>query len=98
MTKKEFDEKNKLIDLETETNHRLLRLEYAFSNNLNNVNDVIKDHIGSGKIMEIKATKVYGKIYGECLYLCLELKKDGNPKKNNDTRWIYQSNLVEVVK
>ncbi len=97
MTKEKFDNKIKEINDAKNKAIKQLKYKYAMSNNKYKVNDVIEDHIGKGKIEEITAISGAFGNYGECLYRCLELKKDGKPKKNKNVRQFYQSNLINAL-
>lgn len=67
-----------------------LKKKYANANNPYKVGDTIQDHISKGIIERISYYFGYDV---ECRYFCLELKKDGTPRKYKNKRWFFQSNI-----
>jgi hypothetical protein len=96
MTRKEFDNRLKELELEFDKSKKALLVNFALSNNTIAVGDVVRDHIGRGMVEKIQTTMSLLSKYSEMRYWCVELKKDGAPKKNGDSRWVYQSNIKEV--
>ncbi len=88
--------KNELLVLRNEARNKEadLRKKYANANNPYKVGDKVTDHIGS---IVIETMTVYSAISSElpCMvYYGTELKANGERKKNNPTRHVYQSNIL----
>lgn len=96
MTKEEFDNRLNELQHEFDKSKKELLLDFAISNNTIAVGDVVCDHIGCGKVETLQVTMNLPFKYSEMRYWCVELKKDGTPKKNGASRWVYQSNIKEV--
>lgn len=107
MTKQEFNNASNFI--ENEYNKALnavknkyrrakdkLLIDYAKSNNPCKVGDIIEDHIGKGKIIKQNITQDFYSQYSLMVYICIELNKNGTPKKKEIIRKIHQSNLKEI--
>lgn len=93
MTQEEY--KNKIAELSKkfELDRQNLRKEYAFSNNPYKIGDIITDHIGSIKIDNVKCAQPFLSELPCCVYIGLELKKDGTPTKLGKQRTIYHTNI-----
>jgi hypothetical protein len=87
----EFRTKVKAIDIEYDNKKLLLAKEYADSNNTVKIGDIVKDHIGSVRVEEIKYN--LRSIRPDCVYFGQELKKNGEPKKRVSKRMVYQMNM-----
>ena len=96
MTREEFDDRLKELQLNFEESKKALSKDFATSNNTIVVGDVVCDHIGCGRVEKLQVTMSGLSKYSEMRYWCVELKKDGTPKKNGAFRWVYQSNIKEV--
>lgn len=96
MTREEFDNMLNELQLEFNESKKALLAKFALSNNTIAVGDVVRDHKGCGRVEKLQATMSSLSKYSEMRYWCLELKKDGTPKKNGAFRWVYQSNIKEV--
>lgn len=94
MTREEFDNRLKELELEFNKNKKALLANFAISNNTIAVGDIVKDHIGCAEVVKVSINCIYG--YSEMSYNCIELKKDGTPKKKKTMRWVFQSNIKEV--
>jgi len=85
----------KVRELEQEYQIKKIELqrEYIRANNPYKAGDKVTDHIGSIIIEKIGYALTST---GEpcATYTGIELKKDGQPKKNGDRRTVWQSNLV----
>lgn len=92
----ELEYRDELVKLETEYRKKRQELmaKFALSNNTVKKGDKFTDHIGTILVEEIKAQ---GSLTGlpSCIYLGVELKKDGTPKKSGEKRWAYQTNKLK---
>ena len=95
MTKEDFQFKKLALELEFKSKIKELLTGYALSNNSYTIGDIIEDHIGKGKILEISVKQKFNSDYSECIYLCDNLTKNGSISKREPKRWIYQSNLKD---
>lgn len=96
MTREEFDKRLKELELEFDKNKKALFVNFALSNNTITVGDIVKDHIGCAMVTKIGIYCSTYDGYSAMRYSCIELKKDGTPKKKKTMRWVYQSNIKEV--
>jgi hypothetical protein len=96
MTREEFDNRLNELQLNFDKSKQALLSDFAISNNTIAVGDVVCDHIGCGRVEKLQVTMSTLSKYSEMRYWCLELKKDGTPKKSGASRWVYQSNIKEV--
>ncbi len=87
MTKEEYKIKAQELINNFETQKSLLAKEYAFANNSIKVGDIIKDHISSIKVEQIKYERAsFLNEYPQCIYVGIELKKDLTPTKKETKR------------
>jgi hypothetical protein len=93
MTKEEYDELKRSMRARHEKEEFELAKQFALSNNKHEVGDVIEDHIGLGEIIKIQLD-AYSKPPA-CVYLCKELTRKKEYKKNQSQRRIWQSNLKQ---
>ena len=96
MTKEEFNERMSEITQEFDKKKEKLWIEFAKSNNIVQIGDVVRDLIG---LIKVESAQVYlpsFSIYPSLRYVGTELKKDGTPKKRETKRSVYQHNLVEI--
>ena len=70
---------------------KALYKKYALSNNPYKIGDIITDHIGTLRIVEIGVYVSEEK--PQCMYHGIQLNKDGKVSKKQDHTTIYQSNL-----
>lgn len=96
MTQKEFKIKMNEINAAYEQSKRELYSEYAYSNSTVMVDDIVEDHIGCGRVLKMKTTFAAFDKYPSLVYICMEVKKDGTPKKKETFREIYQVNVKKV--
>lgn len=96
MTREEFDNRMKELELEFVKNKKALLVNFALSNNTIAVGDIVKDHIGCAEVVKVNNVQCTYNGYSEMKYNCIELKKDGTPKKKETMRWVYQTNIKEV--
>lgn len=96
MTKQEFDNRLNFIENRYDKEKYQLYIDYATSNNPCKIGDIIEDHTGKGKIIKQNITQRFSSKYSLMVYVCIELKKDGTPKKKEIIRKIYQSNLKSI--
>ena len=83
------------MELEFDKNKKALLVNFALSHNTIAVGDIIKDHVGCAEVIKVGIYCTY-EGYSEMKYNCIELKKDGTPKKKETKRWVCQSNIKEV--
>lgn len=95
MTKQEFDSRLKELQLEFDKKKKALFVDFALSHNTITIGDIVQDHIGCAEVIKLGIHIRYD-AYSEMRYYCIELKKDGTPKKKETMRWVYQSNIKEV--
>lgn len=81
-----YKQKLKELDNEYDEKKNKLSEEYALSNNSIKIGDRFTDHIGTIIVEKIKWT--FSGLYGipSCVYLGLELKKDGTQTKKMTKR------------
>lgn len=96
MTKQEFDNVFNALEKRYNDAQEQLYIEYAKSNNPCKVGDIIEDHIGKGQIIKQNVTRNYHDRHSSMFYKCIELKKDGTPRKKESLRVIYQYNLKSI--
>lgn len=91
MTTEIFEQKKKELYAQYEQNLLSLIKEYCIANNPYKIGDIVTDHAGSGRIVEIK---IYSGRYNPCcIYVCENLTKSGTVNKREPKRNIYQSNI-----
>jgi hypothetical protein len=93
MTKEQYYEKLKAIELEYDAMKKTLYREYAFANNPYKVGDFVTDHIGTIKIEKIQAYKAFD--LPSCVYTGTQYKKDGTLSKKQNHTVVNQINIVE---
>ena len=96
MDKKTFDDRLSQINLERKSKLSQLRLEYALSNNLYSIGDIIFDGVDTIKIDKLQYTKLMYSEYSECVYSGVKLTKKLIPFKDGCKSKIYQHNIIEV--
>lgn len=95
MTKQEFDSRLKELQLEFDKKKKALLIDFALSHNTITIGDIVKDNLGCAEVIKLGIHICYDG-YSAMRYNCIELKKDGTPKKKETMRWVYQSNIKEV--
>lgn len=103
MTQEDFKTRLADIDAKYEQEKRNLYSQYAHENNTVEIGDIVEDHIGCGRVLKMKTTLLrydpypsYPSLIPSLIYVCLEVKKDGTPKKKETYRDIYQVNVKKV--
>ena len=96
MTREEFDKRKTAINVEYERMKQDLYVKFAFENSTVEVDDIVEDHIGCGRVLKMKATFASFDKYPSLIYECIEVKKDGTPKKKDAFRQVYQVNVKKV--
>lgn len=94
ITREQYKERLKELEAEFNAKKQQLIIDVAESNNTYSVGDTITDHMGSIKISKVKYSLSYFENIPRCIYLGVELKKDGTPKKAATERWVYQENII----
>ena len=93
MTEEELKEQLEALEKSHLLAKMVLMREYCNENNPYKIGDTFTDHIGTVLIEKIMYS--YG-INTSCVYLGLELKKDGTPRKDGSKRNAYQCNEVKI--
>ena len=94
MTKEELKDKLIIIQREMDAKERAVLKEYALSNALYKVGDIIEDHIGRIKIEGISWSVRYTGNDSIAVYVGTQLKKDLTPFKSGEKRTIYQNKEI----
>lgn len=91
------DLKSEILAIEEKFNNDKKELikKYVIANNPYTIGDIITDHTCSIKISSIGIYFSSDLHNCCCIYRGLELKKDGNPRKDNKIGLIYQSNILK---
>jgi hypothetical protein len=95
MTKEQYEDNLKKINLLFESKKKELIKAFCDSNNPYKIGDVFTDHISSIIIEKIKYDSGFG-AYPACVYFGTVLKKDGTPKKSQEKRNAWQSNDIKL--
>lgn len=95
MTKQEYDEQLKTLNLLFESKKNELIKMFCNANNPYKVGDVFTDNISSILIEKIKYDPGFD-TYPCCVYYGTVLKKDGTPKKSQEKRSAWQSNDIKL--
>lgn len=94
MKEQEYKDRLSQLEKDFQLNKVNLAKEYANANNPYKKDDIIKDHLGSGKIMSWKIYTPFGYNKFPCLqYVCSNLTKKGEINKREPIRIIYQGNI-----
>ena len=94
MNKEEYKiRKNKLKD-QYDADKRVLDIEYVNKNNSHKKGDIITDHVGSIKLINLSLAYESFTFMPCATYKGYELKKNLEPKKNGAIRVIWQSNII----
>ena len=96
MTQEDFKTRLAEINAKYEQEKRYLYSQYAHENSTAKVDDIVEDHIGCGRVLKMKTTLAAFDKYPSLIYVCLEVKKDGTPKKKETYREVYQVNVKKV--
>ena len=96
MTQEEFNTRLAEINTKYEQEKRYLYSQYAHENSTVVVDDIVEDHIGYGRVLKMKTTFAAFDKYPSLIYECIEVKKDGTPKKKDTFRQVYQVNVKKV--
>jgi hypothetical protein len=91
MEKSTLDIELKKLNEQYELDKKKLIMNYCFKNNPYKIGDKFTDHLGSIIIEQIK----YSSVDFCCVYIGIELKKDGNPRKDGSKRKAYQTNELK---
>lgn len=99
MTKEELKKELSLLRQEFEHRQNVLYYNYATSNNTVEIGDIIRDHIGFGRVLKMKIYISSSTDEPSMTYYCTVLNKDGTERKVGEkTRWFYQINLKQIIK
>lgn len=98
MTKEELKEKLDILESEYDLKIRELYIQYAKDNNQVKVGDIIRDHIGFGRVESIRVYIKWNDEESEMKYVCTVLNKDGTKRKRGETtRFIYQCDIKQII-
>jgi len=93
MNKEEYEELKRDIDRQAEKDKTALLIQFVDLNNPYKIGDVVTDHIGSVRYDELKYTTT-GSGTPTAVYVGIELKKNGTPKKRVVVRAVYGCNII----
>ena len=96
MTKEDFDERMSEITQEFNKKKKKLWIEFAKSNNIVQIGDIVRDHTG---LIKVEGVQLFCPSFSNypCLrYFGTELKKDGTLRKREIKRSVFQGNMVEI--
>jgi hypothetical protein len=93
MKLEEYKAKLSAIEIDAKLAKRAAAREYALANNTVRIGDTVTDHIGAIRVDEIK---IYYFGTPQCVYVGVELRKDGTPTNQGKTRSVFQSNVIAV--
>ena len=96
MTQEDFRTRLADINAKYEQEKKVLYSQYAHENSTVEVDDIVEDHIGCGRVLKMKTTFAAFDKYPSLIYVCMEVKKDGTPKKKESFRQVYQVNVKKV--
>lgn len=96
MKKEEYDKHDFAIKEESKMKKELLNHRFVNDNNPIRIGDIIRDHIGCGKVVGIGYTFPFHDKYPYATYKCTEYTLKGLPKKNNAERTIHQCNIISI--
>jgi len=87
--------KANMKDINMRHEKALLNLDrdFAVSNSIVKIGDVVTDHIGSVKVESIKLYRCFGEL-PRLSYYGIRLKKNGLPFVSGEKRSAYQMNLI----
>ena len=96
MTKEEYFDSLKQEKEQYDLRLEQIYIKYAEENNSVKEGDIIKDHIGYGKVIKMKVSfPAFEKI--PCMvYQCEEYTAKLLPKKKANTRIVWQPNIVAI--
>ena len=97
MTKDELNEKLQNIEREKDLEARKVLKEYALSNAIYKVGDIIEDHLGRIKIESVSWSMNYGHRDSTAVYVGAQLKKDLTTFKSGEKRNVYQNNVTSCI-
>ena len=91
------DYKKQKLDIEIQADHdkTALLIKFVDLNNPYKIGDIITDHIGKIRYDEINYTTVGSGSIPTPIYIGIEVRKDGTPKKRVVVRHVYGSNVKE---
>jgi hypothetical protein len=93
MTKQELEQQLKALRVEHDAKREVVMRKFCDANNPYKIGDTFTDHIG-GIVIEKIGYHYSNSDTPCCIYIGLELKKDGTPKKGGKTRNAYQLNDI----
>jgi len=96
MNKEEYLSKQKELDNRIKLERFNLMKEYAYSNNLVKIGDIIKDHSTIIEVDKIQMSRFLDHEVPVLEYYGKKIKKDGKFFKDNSREGIHQSNLKEI--
>ena len=82
------------IERQAEKDKTALLIKFVDLNNPYKIGDIVTDHIGSVRYDKLKYTTTGSENVPTPIYIGIELKKDGTPKKRVVVRNVYGSNVL----
>ena len=92
MTKDQYNEEMKRLEVIHNNNKSELYKKFALANNPYKIGDMITDHMATIKIEKIIVYK--GSYLPQCAYTGIQYNKDGKINKKQDHNTIYQQNII----
>jgi hypothetical protein len=97
MTFEDYQSKVKQLESDFEALKTDYMRDFVIANNPYKKGDIVTDHIGTIKIESMRFS--WGGLGRQpcAIYYGVELKKNGEPKKNGNKRDVYQSNVLSII-
>jgi len=90
----EYKIEKRNIERQAEKDKTALLIDFVDLNNPYKIGDIVTDHIGSIRFDKLKYTITGCDNVPTAIYIGIELKKDGTPKKRVVIRNVYGSNVL----
>tara|TARA_R110000787_G_C13249529_1_gene429222 strand:- start:319 stop:603 length:285 start_codon:yes stop_codon:yes gene_type:complete len=94
MNLEDYKELKRDIERQAEKDKTALLIKFVDLNNQYKIGDIVTDHIGSVRFDKLKYTTTGAGNIPTPIYIGIELKKDGTPKKRVVVRNVYGSNVL----
>ena len=94
MTLEDYSKQKRDIERQAEKDKTALLIKFVDLNNPYKIGDIVTDHIGSIRYDKLKYTTTSSGNIPTPIYIGIELKKDGTPKKRVVVRNVYGSNVL----
>jgi hypothetical protein len=94
MNLEDYNNQKRDIERQAQKDKTALIIKFVDLNNQYKIGDIVTDHIGSIRYDELKYTITGSENIPTPIYIGIELKKDGTPKKRVVIRNVYGSNVL----